>query len=282
MTVRFSAIGKMETIIVPAGYAEHAPPADLASQVVCFWTGLERRSSAPASPVRRVLPDGCVDIILGFGRDDSDSAGELTEAFGIGAMTKPLIVEGPGPRLHIGARFKPGFAFAALGMPASELTDDSIPFDVLARGADHEREQVAAETTDAARLSATIALVRRRLLRARETVVVPRSVRAAVRQILAADGNLRITDLAGDIGITRQQLAKLFATHIGVTPKLLARISRTQRALARADAARAAHPRGVDWSAIACDLGYYDQPHFIDDFKSLTGATPGEWLASPA
>jgi AraC-like DNA-binding protein len=58
---------------------------------------------------------------------------------------------------------------------------------------------------------------------------------------------------------------------------MLARINRAQAALARADAARAAYPRQIDWSAIAFELGYYDQPHFIDDFKALTGRTPGEW-----
>jgi AraC-like DNA-binding protein len=67
---------------------------------------------------------------------------------------------------------------------------------------------------------------------------------------------------------------------VGVTPKTLARVMRARTALARADAARAAYPRIVDWSAIAYDLGYYDQPHFIDDFKALTGVTPAKWGTS--
>jgi AraC-like DNA-binding protein len=120
-----------------------------------------------------------------------------------------------------------------------------------------------------------IDLVRRRLFGA---CAVPRSVRAAVQRILGARGNLRIGGLALELGISRQQLAKQFAVHVGVTPKMLARVMRTQAALARADAARAAFPREIDWSAIAYDLGYYDQPHFIDDFKALTGSTPGEWV----
>jgi AraC-like DNA-binding protein len=72
-------------------------------------------------------------------------------------------------------------------------------------------------------------------------------------------------------------LARQFATHVGVTPKTFARVMRAQTALARADAARAAYPRVVDWSGIAYELGYYDQPHFIDDFKALTGVTPSKW-----
>lgn len=266
----------METIL-PDGYAEHAPPLDLAGYVLCFWTGLRPRAAdTPASP-RRVLPDGCVDIVLGFGRDDDPAVVELTEAFGVGAMTKPLVVDGPGPRLYVGVRFKPGFAFAAFGIPAVELTDERVDFDLLGDGPG-ELADVATQTTDVGRLSATVDLVRRRLLGSRIVPAVPRSVRAAVHRILNAHGNLRIASIASEIGITRQQLAKQFATHVGVTPKMLARISRTQAALARADAARAAYPRQVDWSSIAYELGYYDQPHFIDDFKALTGKTPGEWL----
>jgi AraC-like DNA-binding protein len=266
----------METVI-PIGYAEHAPPADLAGHVVCFWTGLEQRSSgwAPAAS-RRVLPDGCVDIILGFGPDDADDVDDLLEAYAVGAMTKPLVIDGPEPRLYIGVRFKPGFAFAAFGVPASEFTDARVPLTLLSRDDRHDLDSVAAQKTNEARLAATVELVRSRVLGG-SIADVPRSVRAAVKRIVIARGNLRIASLASDIGITRQQLAKHFATHVGLTPKMFARINRTQAALARADAARAAYPRDVDWSAIACDLGYYDQPHFIDEFKSITGQTPGDW-----
>jgi AraC-like DNA-binding protein len=265
----------METV-VSEGYAEHTPPVDLAGYVLCFWTSLRPSSVDGPASARRVLPDGCVDIVLGFGRDDDPASAELTQAFGVGAMTKALIVGGRGPRLYVGVRFKPGFAYAAFGIPAGELTDERVEFDLLGDGPS-ELADIELQTTDAGRLSATMDLVRRRLLGSRIVPAVPRSVRAAVHRIVNARGNLRVASVASEIGVTRQQLAKQFATHVGVTPKMLARINRTQAALARADAARAAHPRQIDWSAIAFDLGYYDQPHFIDDFKALTGKTPGEW-----
>ncbi|HEY4218966.1 MAG TPA: AraC family transcriptional regulator [Gemmatimonadaceae bacterium] len=264
---------------VPVGYAEHAPPEDLASWVACFWT---RRVAAgfDMPSTHRVLPDGCVDILVSFGTDGdgvgATNGGELTAAVGVGPMTKALVISGPGPRLYLGVRFKPGCAYAALGIPASALLDETVDFGVLAREARMELDALSSQASDDARLRAMIELVRRRMQRA---AAVPRSVRAAVRRILGADGNLRIASLAADVGITRQQLARQFATHVGVSPKMLARVARTHAVLARADAARAAYPRNVDWSAIAYDLGYYDQPHFIDDFKALTGATPGEWTA---
>jgi AraC-like DNA-binding protein len=273
-TVPETAIVKMETAVIPIGYAEHAPPPDLAGQVVCFWTALAD-ATTDMSP-NRVLPDGCVDIILGFGSTDEPGSDDLREAFAVGAMTKPLVISGARPRLYIAVRFKPGFAFAALGVPAAEMTDDRVSFALLGCGAGADVALVAAQTSPERRLGAFVEFVRRRLFG--RVARVPRSVRAAVHRIVSAGGNLRIESLASDIGVTRQGLAKQFATHVGLTPKTLARISRTRLALARADAARAAYPREIDWSAIAYDLGYYDQPHFIDEFKAITGRTPGEWI----
>lgn len=263
---------------IQTGYAEYPAPPDLADYVACFWTRLATAIGTPESPtIHRVLPDGCVDIVLGFGRSDEPSDGgdsSVTEAMGVGAMTRPLIVTGHGPRLYVGVRFRPGFAFAALGVPASELTDEHVSYSVLARDAAAQLDAFSALATNEARLQAMVSLVRRRLAGA---FIVPASVRAAVHRISTARGGLRVADLALSIGITRQQLARQFATHVGVTPKTFARVIRAHAALARADAARAAYPREVDWSAIAYELGYYDQPHFIDDFKALTGTTPGEW-----
>jgi AraC-like DNA-binding protein len=264
-------------MLVREGYAEHAPPPDLAKYVNCFWTSLVSESGGSAAPVeRRVLPDGCVDIIVGFGRSrpgEIDTS-EVTETIGVGSMTRALVITGETARLHIGVRFAPGCAFAAFGIPAAELTDETVNYGLIERDAAAAVDALAAELTDEGRLAAMVGLVRKRLARAS---VVPASVRVAVRRLSAASGNVRVAGLAGEIGITRQQLARQFATHVGVTPKTFARVMRAQAALARADAARAAYPRDVDWSAIAYELGYYDQAHFIDDFKELTGVTPGKW-----
>lgn len=264
----------METAVIPFGYAEHAPPPDLATQVECFWTTMADAETAAAP--NHVLPDGCVDIILGFGSTDEPGSDDLREAFAVGAMTKPLVVSGVRPRLHIAVRFKPGFAFAALGIPAAEMTDDRVSYELLARDGGVAIASVAAQTTPTRRLAAFVELIRQRLFG--EMARVPQSVRAAVHRIVSAGGNLRIESLAADIGVTRQGLAKQFAMHVGLTPKTFARIARTRLALARADAARAAYPRDVDWSAIAYELGYADQPHFIGEFRAIVGATPGEWI----
>jgi AraC-like DNA-binding protein len=259
---------------IPVGYAEHAPPPDLGSAVVCVWTRL--LPDQPDGATHRVLPDGSVDILFGFGRP-AERGRDLIDASVVGPMTKPILVQGPQPRLYIGVRFAPGFAHAALGVPASAIVDQRVDYNLLCHDAAPDLDAIAVLSSDEQRMAAVFAVVRRRLARG---TTVPPNVRVAVRRIAAAKGNVRIASLASVIGVTRQQLARQFATHVGVTPKLFARVMRTRAALARANAARAAYPRNVSWSAIAQELGYYDQAHFVDEFKALTGLTPGAWIRS--
>ena len=264
---------------IPEGYAEHDPPPDLAGPVMCFWTRMAESGGAAGAPaIHRILPDGCVDIVIGFGGSGSANGSgqlEVVQAMGVGTMTRPLVISEGMPDFYVGVRFQPGFAMSAFGVPASELTDGRVGYSSLSEDAEADLDALARGKSNEDRLAGVVALVRRRLLGASQ---VPLSVRAAVQRIAVANGNLRVMTLAGDLGITRQQLARQFATHVGVAPKTFARVMRARAAVARADAARAAYPRDIDWSAIACDLGYYDQPHFIDDFKALTGVTPSRWV----
>ncbi|MDQ3998075.1 MAG: helix-turn-helix domain-containing protein, partial [Gemmatimonadota bacterium] len=86
-------------------------------------------------------------------------------------------------------------------------------------------------------------------------------------------GTLSIRALAAELGVTRQHLARSFAQHVGLSPKMLARIVRTRGVVDRARAAA-----DVDWSSVALDAGYYDQSHLIAEVKKLTGLPPAAWL----
>ncbi len=255
---------------IPEGYAEHTPPPDLAASVVCAWT--RRMSGAVDVAAHRVLPDGCSDILFVVGQ--AAPGREIVSASVVGPMTRPIVVEGPHPRLYVGVRLAPGYAQAAFRVPASDLTDQRIDYEIVDREAAAHVDALSL-ASDAVCVAAAFEIVRRRLARGGAVSI---GLRVAVRRITQADGNLKVAALAGEIGVTRQQLARQFAAHVGLTPKMFARVMRARAALARATAARQAHPRNLDWGAIANDLGYYDQPHFIDDFKELTGRTPGEWF----
>ena len=80
--------------------------------------------------------------------------------------------------------------------------------------------------------------------------------------------------LSDHAGLSGRRLARLFALEVGLTPKLYARVLRFRRVLQLTHV-----DRPVDWSDIAHRCGYFDQAHFIRDFKEFSGLTPGDYLA---
>jgi len=93
--------------------------------------------------------------------------------------------------------------------------------------------------------------------------------RELVARILAEPGLTRVEALARASGLGVRRLQRLFGTYVGVSPKWVIRRYRLHEALERLDAGG-----DVDLPALAVELGYFDQAHFIRDFKHLVGRTP--------
>ena len=251
-------------------YAEHEPPAALRPFVQCLWT----RNVAPggeAAPGHRVLPDGCVDLIITLAGDWAPAHAASREeridrALFVGAMTSPLVFQSAPGVAFVGVRCRPGAARALFGVPASELTNLRVPVDELWRG-DQSLRPGGSDPIGA--LSRVLAE------RFRRASPAPRDVRAAVALLRRTRGRMRIGTLGTELGVTRQHLARRFAEHVGLSPKLLARIERMRHVihLARGEAR-------PSWSRIAYEAGYADQSHLVSEFGELVGATPGEWYDS--
>uniref|UniRef100_UPI00313C1719 helix-turn-helix domain-containing protein n=1 Tax=Pseudoduganella sp. OTU4001 TaxID=3043854 RepID=UPI00313C1719 len=92
-------------------------------------------------------------------------------------------------------------------------------------------------------------------------------------ELEASGGALRVETLAASLGVSRQYLAGQFRDHVGLAPKLFARICRF-RATRTAALAAAPGSHGRDWASLALDSGYFDQSHLIRDFHDFTGASP--------
>jgi AraC-like DNA-binding protein len=222
-------------------YTEIRPKPALRPWVECFWT---KRDGGEGSA--RVLPDGCADLVF-----DLDSG----EGMAVGTMTRPLVV--PNAGRHLGVRFRPGRAAAFLRIPLAEITDARVPLRELVDEFDLDKlEQV---------------------LLARLAPAPPPDPRVAhaVSRILATAGTARIDDVARDANLSRQHLARQFATHVGVSPKTFARVVRFRSVV---DATNGAGT--VDWADVALVHGYYDQAHLIGEFRELAGVTPEAWVTT--
>ena len=87
-------------------------------------------------------------------------------------------------------------------------------------------------------------------------------------------GAVPVGALADAAGVSGNHLATQFKSHVGITPKRLARIYRFARLILSVDALRP-----IDWSELAQTAGYFDRAHFSREFKDFTGHTPTGYLA---
>jgi len=152
--------------------------------------------------------------------------------------------------------------------PLHELYNESLSLDnLVARQelADLE-EQLSASATDEER----IGLVEQFLLSRIQPRKTDLLVNAAIEQIHLSQGHIRMTDLAEKLYTSKSPLEKRFRQIVGTTPKKFATIIRMKSALITMQSP-IAEPNQYQ-------LGYYDQAHFIHDFKKFTGITPEQYL----
>jgi AraC-like DNA-binding protein len=224
-------------------YREFAPPPDLDPYVACVWTTVHRGGV--------IFPDGCVDLVW-----------PGTQLVGAGPATGPV-----DPSIAVGAvvggvRFRLGVAGTALGLPAGELLDSTVPVaEVWGPWVD---ERVAAGG-----LPALLEIVRERT---RGLEVDPLTRAAALGM---ASPGARVDDLGATLGVSERQLRRRFADAVGYGPKTLARILRFQRFLTLA-------ADGGELARMALRAGYADQAHLTRETRRLAGRTPLELVAARA
>lgn len=93
--------------------------------------------------------------------------------------------------------------------------------------------------------------------------------------LLVADPIRPITEIADELEVSHAHLDRVFSGVVGLTPRTLARLLRMRRLLSGIDVRNK-----PDWAELAHAYGWYDQAHFIRDFKRHTGVTPTQYVAA--
>lgn len=244
-------------------YHEFSPGPALQGFVECFWTSRVREARRTPA-FHRVLPDGCMDVLFDFVGSGSE------RALVIGTMTRPLSVCRTGPIDFLGARFRPGGLRAILALDAAEMTDAQADLRNFWPQRDDDTWHRLGEATPADRPELLREMLAARLKSVNQ---IDPFIRHSVARIEAARGELRIGELQKSTGLSSRQLERKFASHVGISPKMFARVARFKAA-----AAAATKSKRMDWATLACDFGFADQPHLAREFKALSGLTPWEYL----
>jgi AraC-like DNA-binding protein len=257
-------------------FVVHVPQPPLSHYVECLW----RAQGLTAHKRERVLPNAVVEVIINLGsfhkileRDDYSCERLYRDSWVAGIQNRHLVIESVRETDLVGMRFRPGGAYALFGFPMSELADEVIELDLIRR---QRFANLREELLQAGSTAAKFRVVEAMLLRALD---FSRSAHPAVAhladRIRAWDGAVRISELVEQVALSHKRLMQLFQRDVGMTPKALAQIYRFQSVLRRI-----ARQRSPDWSRVAAECGYYDQPHLVHEFRRLSGLTPNEYLAS--
>ncbi|EQA43198.1 DNA-binding helix-turn-helix protein [Leptospira broomii serovar Hurstbridge str. 5399] len=118
-----------------------------------------------------------------------------------------------------------------------------------------------------------ISLIERFLLSELKGIRPDMLVLETIRKIRAAKGDLRIGELLKGLPISRDSYEKKFRRIIGTTPKQFSEIVRMRNLIDQ-------YSPNISLTETAYQAGYYDQAHFIKEFKSFTGLTPKEFFKS--
>jgi AraC-like DNA-binding protein len=256
---------------VPAATLHSLPvPIELRQQVA--HSLMYRETLADGAVVsERVLPDGAVRLVLDLTTPTS-ATGEAPNALIIGASSSAAMVRLQGQMHGLSITLLPGATMDLFGVPAGELTGTAVSLrELLQDHATALSERLATAPGAEARVEVMWSLLRQRLQRRPTTASA--QVARAVRVINATGDRVRMRDVADAIGVGERRLQQLFHTHVGLSPRTMVRISRLHHLL------RALRRRPTDgWAALAVDGGFCDQSHLVNEFQSLCGLTPTEFI----
>ncbi len=254
-------------------YREVQPNRHLARFIECFWF-LEGDAPASNSQPERILPDGCVEIILNFAAPFSaiDQAGQRTiqpQHFLVGQMTQPIFIAPTGAVHLIGIRFHPGGTVPFIDLPMHETINRVIELGAIS--GTFENELLNAIDSSGEIVEAISSLETVLTNRLGQSKNKSRLLQLAATVVNAA-GQISIDDLAEQAAMSSRQLRRAFLQEIGIGPKLLCRLLRFQQVFAAFDR------DDQEWASVAVACGYYDQAHLIRDFRQFANETPASLL----
>jgi len=223
----------------------------------------------------RVLPNGCMQIILNLSRsyltdcgEDGKASRRLPRAIVVGARARYGVVDTADMEEMVGILIEPG-GFAGLFRERADLFfERSIGLEEVWAGSSLT-DRLCEVPTPVEKLRTLEGLLSGRLhLGRRRSEMVDQAMH------LFREKGFCVAECARSVGVSERRLSQVFREQVGLSPKMWCRIRRFQTAV------RALH-NGVDvpWTELALRCGYYDQSHFANDFRAFSGINPTAYSA---
>lgn len=253
----------------------YRPKAPLDKLVDYFWVSADYVSQAPRE---RVLPSGSQSLVVPLGEpplriysgEQTDAAAVIRGAVVCGARSSPLtIATVTGPT--VGVHFKPGGARAFFDVPCNEFAEQAIALEAIWGASAHSLRERLMETSAPCERAQ---LMEEHLLhRLRRSLEPAPALRASLDAFEEPDLT-SVAEVNRRTGLSPKRLLALFREEVGLSPKTYWRVRRFRAALLDLEQG------ALRGAAVAAEHGYFDQAHFLREFRSLAGASPREYLAT--
>jgi len=232
----------------------------------------------PDHSIDRFLPDGNTEIIIDFDDApkyiyDNQTLKEIQACHHVwasGVRTECISIPSGKHSAMLIISFRKGMAAPFFPLPMNEMADRVVDADLL-WGSDFAflRERVL----EIKEIDLKFAAVEDFLLTNFLSHLVPNPcVAYALAEIIRRPDQVNFARMNQRIGYSQKHFIDMFKRQVGITPKAYLKIIRFQKAIAEIEQRQEAN-----WTIISQDCGFYDQAHFINDFKFFSGFTPEEY-----
>lgn len=257
-------------------YREIKPNALLKQYVKCFYI-YESSSDNPFEDT--VFPSGCMEIIFNLGSGawqiasgDNFVTNPSVELWG--QITRPMFIKSVGKNTMLGIRFFPHAASCFIRENIEVLNNQVNDFrDVCDGSVSDLHVKILESSSWSKRITMLEEFLFDKLARCDKKTEKIAVITNVMEEISQDDFFDNIENVASRYGITSRYLQKLFLQYTGLTPKLYSKINRFQNSL------KLVAKKDTSLTSIAYDCGYFDQSHFIREFKTFTGLTPSAYTS---
>lgn len=220
----------------------------------------------------RVLPDTCVELFFNYTSTPVAVIGNKLHKRSIvtSRMSRPMDVQMRKGTGVMAVCFQPGMAYQFIKIPMDSLSDATVALsDLWGNMVLDIEEQLSAAHHNDMRVNLVQNYLLKQLVNGKESQAILR----CLKQIQLSGASVSVNQLVSNTGFSQRHLSRKFQEYVGLSPKEYLRVSRFVFSLNYLKKYPA-----YSLTEIAYQSGYYDQAHFIRDYKVYTGCTPGQVL----